>query len=107
MELKPTPTPVHTTFGLVSLSTNRTLLRAVPLILQYHSHPQPLSFVGDEMPDLTMQHLVDLLIRLFVVVGRHPDIPKVANHNCLHASLVERGDQSGRLLVQNVLDLVV
>jgi len=58
------------------------------------------------MPDLTMQHLVDLLIRLFVVVGRHPDIPKVANHNCLHASLVERGDQSGCLLVQNIPNLI-
>jgi hypothetical protein len=107
MEPKPAPAPIPTAFWLVPLVASRTGLRAVPLILEHYSHPQPFGLVGDVVPGLAMHHLVDLLIRLLAVIGRHPDIPNVPNDNGLDAPCIQRRDKSCSLLVQNILDLPI
>jgi hypothetical protein len=115
MEPKPAPAPMPTAFWLVPLVASRTGLRAVPLILEHYSHPQPFGLVGDVVPGLAMHHLVDLLIRLLAVKGlrpanasgRHPDIPNVPNDNGLDAPCTQRRDKSCSLLVQNVSDLPI
>ena len=107
MEPKPAPAPIPTALRLVSLVASRTGLRAVPLILEHYSHPQPFGLVGDVVPGLAMHHLVDLLIRLLAVIGRHPDIPNVPNDNGLDAPCTQRRDKSCSLLVQNILDLPI
>jgi len=94
------------TTGLVEHVAARALLRGVPLLLQHHPHPQLLCLVGEHPPHLSRQHLVDFLVGYLVVLGRPPDIPDVPNHNRLHASCLERGDQPGRLLVENVRHLL-
>jgi hypothetical protein len=107
MKLKPTPTPIHTASRLVPLVASRTGLRAVPLIQQHNFHSQSFSLVGDVVPSLAMQHLVELLVQPCAVISRHPDIPNVPNYNGLDAPCIQRRDKPCSLLVQNISNLVI
>lgn len=108
METEPTGrTRIHATMRLAPMSAARTLLRGVGFVLERHAHPQSLGLVGNHPADVARDHLVDVLVGGWTVVHPLPQIPHIAHDHRLHPARVEGGDQGGRLLVQDVANLVI
>jgi hypothetical protein len=100
-------TLVEAVFRFMPFAALWTGLRGIPLILQLNFHAQSFSFVREHLSSLSMQHLMDLLIRFFAIIDRFPNISDVANHNGLHPSIVEGGNKFCRLFVLNIFDLII
>jgi hypothetical protein len=77
------------------------------LVLEHNAHPPALRLVREHMADQATGHLVEFLVGLMPVGDALANIPEVANGDGLDASLVQRRDKSGGLLVRDVLDLVI
>ena len=107
VEPKAAATPVVAVFGLVSFAALGAGLRCVPLILQLNFHALLLGFVGEHLPSLTMQHLMNFLIRFFAIINRRTKSADIANYNGLHSSIVESGNKFCRLFMLNIPNLVI
>ena len=77
------------------------------LILQFHYHPQPFSFIGELVAHTASRPLMDLLIPFGAHINMFPQISNVANCHGLHTLLIQCGNKSCCLLVFNILDVVL
>src|SRR6266487_4461143 len=77
----------------------------IVLILQGHSHPQPLRFVGELEADRAVGPLVNFLVVGMPNIVVLPDIAHIANDHGLHACLMQRGDEPRGLLMFDILIL--
>jgi hypothetical protein len=80
--------------------------RGVVFILQSHLHPQSFGFVGELVADAAMGPLVNFLVVGMPNIGILSEVSNVADDHRLHASLLQRGDKVGGLLMFEVLDLM-
>jgi hypothetical protein len=97
----------HTVFHLASyMPTAGTGTAGVVLILQGHSHAQPLCLVGELEAHRAMRPLVDFLVVGMPNIVVLPDISHIANDYGLHACLMQRGEKPRGLFVLNILDLM-
>src|SRR6266487_215973 len=78
----------------------------IVLILQGHSHPQPLRFVGELEADRAVGPLVNFLVVGMPNIVVLPDIAHIANDHGLHACLMQRGDEPRGLLMFDIFNLV-
>ena len=104
---KTAATAVGPSPGLMTLPASGARLGGVRLVHQHGLHPQPRPLVRDHLAEPAKRPPVELLVGFCAVLDAGTNIADVANHDGLHASLVERGDKVLRLLVENVLNLPV
>ncbi len=89
------------------LPTGGAGLARVTLFLQHNEHPEPLRLVRQLVAHTAKTPLMKLLIILGANIQLLPDIPHIADCHSLDPLLIQGRDQSCRLLVLDILDLVL
>ena len=93
-------------FAFAPMPTHRAGFAGMVFFLQHHLHSQSHGFIGELVSDGTKGPLMQFLIGGRATIQFVPNIAHIADGQELHALLIQRGNQSGRLLVFDILDLV-
>ncbi len=93
--------------SLALVLTDRAGLGSGMLILQFHAHPQPLSFIGERVAHTASRPLVNLLIILGANIHVLPEISNVADDHGLYTLFIQRRNKSCCLLMLDILDLML